>query len=119
MSSVSGALSGVLGGLCAVTVMHPVDVAQKRIQVQDRRTSEPYSSLWDAVVRLAAQNGAHSLYQGLALAYFMSLVKNAVFFSCYEGLKARLPSASPLRQMLFGVVSGSITTFFLLPLQVG
>ncbi len=31
------AVSGVLGGLCAVTVMHPVDVAQKRIQVQDRK----------------------------------------------------------------------------------
>jgi hypothetical protein len=37
MEAVARAVAGVVGGVCAVTVMHPVDVAQKRIQVQDRR----------------------------------------------------------------------------------
>ena len=39
-SALTRAAAGVLGGLCAVTVMHPVDIAQKRIQVQDRRTEK-------------------------------------------------------------------------------
>ncbi len=116
--SLSGAVSGVLGGLCAVTLMHPVDIAQKRIQVQDRKSAKPFTSLFDAVVRLAAQNGARSLYDGLLLAYFTSAVKNSIFFSCYESLKAAAPSSSPFRQMIFGVVSGCVTTVFLLPLQV-
>ncbi len=50
--------------------------------------------------------------------HFHSIVKNSVFFSCYETLKIAMPSSSPLRQMLFGVVSGCVTTIFVLPLQV-
>lgn len=42
MSSLPGAVSGVLGGLCAVSVMHPIDVAQKRIQVKQSLLSSVF-----------------------------------------------------------------------------
>jgi hypothetical protein len=79
---------------------------------------QPYTSLVDAIAKLAAQNGVWSLYHGLGLAYFTSVVKNSVFFTCYEGLKGAQSSPSPGRLMAYGVLAGMTTTVFLLPLQV-
>lgn len=84
------AVSGVLAGLLATTVLHPIDLVQKRIQVQDRKAVGPaarYSGMGDALLKTARQNGLASLYEGLSLSYLSTLVKNAVFFSSYESLK--------------------------------
>jgi hypothetical protein len=35
--TVSRAVAGVLGGWLSLTIMHPIDICQKRLQVQDRR----------------------------------------------------------------------------------
>jgi hypothetical protein len=59
------------------------------------------------------------MYDGLPLAWFSNVVKNTVFFTCYESLKWAHPGElSKTQQMGFGMASGMTTTLFLLPIQV-
>jgi solute carrier family 25 (adenine nucleotide translocator) protein 4/5/6/31 len=84
------AVSGVLGGLVANTIMHPVELAQKRIMVNSKHL---YNGLIDTLRKTARQNGIGGLYEGMGMSWVSNITKNAVFFFSYESLKAMQPDA--------------------------
>ena len=115
-------VSGVVGGLLSATVMQPLDVALKRVQAQDRASvasSDRFHGTWDALVDTVRRNGLTSMYQAIGLSYLSTVVKNSVFFTTYETLKWQAgPGYSQQQQLLMGMLSGMVTTVFLLPVQV-
>jgi len=108
-------VAGILGGVVSSTVMHPIDIVQKRIQVSKHGT---YDGIWDGLVKTARQNGFLGLYDGLLMTYVQQITKNTAFFSLYETLKALRPPQTTATQLLYGMMAGAVTTIFTTPLQV-
>ena len=117
---------GVMGGLISTTVMHPVDLVQKRIQVQEKKNvpvKDRYRGIVDALIKTAEQNGILGLYEGMHVSYLSNISKNSVFFSVYETLKfsnKKMTEAElgALRQIVFGMMSGMLAMCFTNPIQV-
>lgn len=73
MEALIKSASAVAGAVVATTVMHPIDVVQKRIQVQDRHDvlpEERFHGVLDALRKTLRRTGASGLYAGERFSFF-------------------------------------------------
>ena len=92
---ITGALGGLVcgsaAGLCAKTVVYPLDVVKKRLQIQGFEygnvvvgTNRKYRSVFHCMRQVVAYEGVHALYKGFGPSVLKALVTTGLHFSMYE-----------------------------------
>lgn len=81
--------ASVIAGVMTGVVVTPFDVVTRRVQKGD------FSSSRKAVLSLVRNEGASSLFRGLAPTLVMFASTNAMYFPVYEQLRAHLNNSFP------------------------
>ena len=123
---VSNALAGAGAGAVAATIVCPLDVLKTRLQVSTLRAGgDAYVSTVQSLRSIVRLEGAVGLYRGLTPTVAALLPNWAVYFTAYEFLKTRGPSAAPesefaasLRHMTSAAGAGAATVLVTNPLWV-
>ena len=123
---VSNALAGAGAGAVAATIVCPLDVLKTRLQVSTLRAGgDAYVSTFQSLRSIVRLEGAVGLYRGLTPTVAALLPNWAVYFTAYEFLKTRGPSAAPesefaasLRHMTSAAGAGAATVLVTNPLWV-
>ena len=122
----SNALAGAGAGAVAATIVCPLDVLKTRLQVSTLRAGgDAYVSTFQSLRSIVRLEGAVGLYRGLTPTVAALLPNWAVYFTAYEFLKTRGPSAAPesefaasLRHMTSAAGAGAATVLVTNPLWV-
>ena len=86
--------AGAVAGLAAQTVVYPLDLVRRRMQMHDGRLPR-YSSPLDAVLTIWREEGLRlGLYRGLSLNYLKTLPNVAIYMSLYDIAKLWLSQRS-------------------------
>ncbi|CAE7154436.1 unnamed protein product [Rhizoctonia solani] len=80
-------LAGAMAGISEHAVMFPVDSIKTRMQVITTSNVAVYSSLGNAVQRIASTEGLHTLWRGVASVILGAGPAHAVQFGTYEAVK--------------------------------
>jgi len=83
------ALSGMAGGMTAITVFFPLNSIRTRLQVSE---SKEKRSLLEAGKKIVSEEGPLALYRGLRSTIVSLGCSNFVYFYTYNGLKAAVSS---------------------------
>lgn len=84
-------VSGSLAGLCAKTMVYPLDLTRKRMQVQGFEESRKYfgktficRGMLDCIYKIYVMEGVHGLYKGLGPSLLKATISSALHFATYE-----------------------------------
>ncbi|XP_045495555.1 peroxisomal membrane protein PMP34 [Colias croceus] len=111
------ALAGATGSVVGMAAFYPLDTLRSRQQVED--SNKLQGSVWELVLKLAKEEGFDSLYQGLCPVLQSLSVSNFVYFYTFHALRrSSVGNSSALKDLLFGVVAGSINVLITSPLWV-
>lgn len=80
-------LAGAMAGISEHAVMFPVDSIKTRMQVISASNVAVYSSLGNAVQRIASTEGLRTLWRGVASVIMGAGPAHAVHFGTYEAIK--------------------------------
>ncbi|KAJ8713528.1 hypothetical protein PYW07_013898 [Mythimna separata] len=111
------AIAGATGSVVGMTVFYPLDTLRSRIQVED--SDKLQGSSFELLLKLASEEGLESLYRGLAPVLQSLSVSNFVYFYTFHGLrKMSTKDTSALKDLMFGLIAGSINVLITSPLWV-
>ena len=83
-------LSGMLSGAIAVCIGTPFDVALVRMQADTMKPAAErfhYKNVFDALFRIAKEEGSGKLYSGLAPNILRGMSMNVGMMSCYDQVR--------------------------------
>jgi hypothetical protein len=128
------AVAGATGAVLANALVYPLDIVKTRLQVQIKPdpskgpspTDEPhYTSTWDAITRIVADDGMKGLYAGMGGSLIGVASTNFAYFYWYTivrtlYLKTRKGSANPstVVELSLGAIAGAIAQVFTIPVAV-
>ncbi|KAG5654950.1 hypothetical protein KAF25_010904 [Fusarium avenaceum] len=128
------AVAGATGAVLANALVYPLDIVKTRLQVQIKPdptkgplpTDEPhYTSTWDAISRIVADDGIKGLYAGMNGSLLGVASTNFAYFYWYTivrtlYLKSRKTDANPstIIELSLGAVAGAIAQVFTIPVAV-
>ncbi|XP_028041793.1 peroxisomal membrane protein PMP34-like [Bombyx mandarina] len=111
------AIAGATGSVVGMTIFYPLDTLRSRIQVEDSKKLQ--GSTLELLIKLANEEGIESLYRGLSPVLQSLSVSNFVYFYSFHALrKLSSQPTSALRDLLFGLIAGSINVILTSPLWV-
>ncbi|XP_072947523.1 peroxisomal membrane protein PMP34 [Epargyreus clarus] len=111
------AMAGATGSVVGMAAFYPLDTLRSRIQVED--SNKLRGTSWELLLKLANEEGVESLYRGLAPVLQSLSVSNFVYFYTFHALRrAASDNTSALRDLMFGVLAGSINVLMTSPLWV-
>ncbi|CAH0398783.1 unnamed protein product [Chilo suppressalis] len=111
------AIAGAAGSVIGMTAFYPLDTLRSRIQVED--SIQLQGSTWELLMKLANEEGFESLYQGLCPVLQSLSISNFVYFYAFHALrKVTAKENSALKDLLYGIVAGSINVLLTSPLWV-
>ncbi|XXG96533.1 60S ribosomal protein L29 [Hypoxylon texense] len=127
------AVAGSTGAVLANALVYPLDIVKTRLQVQIKRKpgeesdhSEPhYTSTWDAITKIVAEEGVHGLYAGMNGALLGVASTNFAYFYWYSivrqlYLKYQKVSAPPSTavELILGAIAGAVAQLCTIPVAV-
>ncbi|KAF4470945.1 peroxisomal ATP carrier [Fusarium albosuccineum] len=128
------AVAGASGAVLANALVYPLDIVKTRLQVQVRpdATKGPagaddqhYTSTWDAISRIAADDGIKGLYAGMSGSLIGVASTNFAYFYWYTivrtlYLKSRKTDVHPstVVELALGAIAGAIAQIFTIPVAV-
>ncbi|GJC86846.1 peroxisomal adenine nucleotide transporter 1 [Colletotrichum liriopes] len=131
------AIAGASGAVLANALVYPLDIVKTRLQVQVKSQStavtidptdpvEPhYSSTWDALSKIVADDGLKGLYAGMSGSLLGVASTNFAYFYWYSVVRALyLRSAktaappSTLVELSLGAVAGAVAQLCTIPVAV-
>ncbi|KAM5345570.1 hypothetical protein ACJ41O_011431 [Fusarium nematophilum] len=125
------AVAGATGAVLANALVYPLDIVKTRLQVQVRSDKandtdgQHYTSTWDAVTRIVADDGIKGLYAGMNGSLIGVASTNFAYFYWYTivrtlYLKSRKSDAHPstLVELALGAIAGAIAQIFTIPVAV-
>jgi len=80
------AIAGGFAGLCASTILTPVELIKCRLQVQTTGPAK-YKGSFDCMVQILKEGGVKGIYRGFGPTVAREIVGNMAFFSVYESCK--------------------------------
>lgn len=126
------AVAGASGAVLANALVYPLDIVKTRIQVQVRSkdpavdASTPhYTSTWDAISKIVAQDGLQGLYAGLNGSLIGVASTNFAYFYWYTIVRTMynrysktgaVPSTAV--ELSLGALAGAIAQIFTIPVAV-
>ncbi|KAK7937912.1 uncharacterized protein PG986_014780 [Apiospora aurea] len=130
------AVAGSTGAVLANALVYPLDIVKTRLQVQVKRNpndpnhhhhgSEPhYTSTWDAIQKIVAEDGLAGLYAGMEGALLGVASTNFAYFYWYSTVRAvylKRPGApahpSTALELALGAVAGALAQLCTIPVAV-
>ncbi|KAF4782673.1 hypothetical protein HER10_EVM0001706 [Colletotrichum scovillei] len=131
------AVAGASGAVLANALVYPLDIVKTRLQVQVKSQSgavatdpsepiEPhYSSTWDALSKIVADDGVKGLYAGMSGSLLGVASTNFAYFYWYSVVRALyLRSAktsappSTLVELSLGAIAGAVAQLCTIPVAV-
>ncbi|KAI0390371.1 mitochondrial carrier [Xylariaceae sp. FL0594] len=127
------AVAGATGAVLANALVYPLDIVKTRLQVQVKRKpgdehvgSEPhYTSTWDAINKMVADEGVQGLYAGINGALLGVASTNFAYFYWYSIVRdlylksKKVPSPpSTATELVIGAIAGAIAQMFTIPVAV-
>ncbi|KAH7360556.1 mitochondrial carrier domain-containing protein [Rhexocercosporidium sp. MPI-PUGE-AT-0058] len=128
------ALAGATGAVIANAMVYPLDIVKTRLQVQEKRKSTDvvaagddvhYTSTWDAISKIAADDGILGLYNGINGALIGVASTNFAYFYWYSVVRTlylaqqKVPMPpSTLVELSLGAVAGAVAQVFTIPVAV-
>ncbi|KAL6862136.1 mitochondrial carrier domain-containing protein [Trichoderma novae-zelandiae] len=129
-----GAVAGATGAVIANALVYPLDIVKTRLQVQVRPSSdkteseggaEHYTSTWNAISRIVAEEGIQGLYAGMNGSLVGVASTNFAYFYWYTVArtlytKSAGPSAAPSTavELSLGAAAGALAQLFTIPVAV-
>ncbi|KAL6808618.1 mitochondrial carrier domain-containing protein [Trichoderma camerunense] len=128
-----GAVAGATGAVIANALVYPLDIVKTRLQVQVRSTDKSetdgdsvhYTSTWDAISRIVADEGIQGLYAGMNGSLVGVASTNFAYFYWYTVArtlytKSAGPSAAPSTavELSLGAAAGALAQLFTIPVAV-
>ncbi|KAH8815774.1 mitochondrial carrier domain-containing protein [Xylogone sp. PMI_703] len=129
------AVAGATGAVIANALVYPLDIVKTRLQVQVKRKPGDekvegddafhYTSTWDAITKIAAEDGVLGLYAGMngaligvastnfAYFYWYSIIRTLYFSS----RKVQTPPGTAV-ELALGALSGAVAQIFTIPIAV-
>lgn len=128
------AVAGATGAVIANALVYPLDIVKTRLQVQEKRkptddvallpTSTPhYTSTWDAISKIAEEDGFLGLYAGINGALIGVASTNFAYFYWYSVVRTLYISRVPtppgtLVELGLGAAAGAVAQAFTIPVAV-
>ncbi|KAI1265134.1 mitochondrial carrier [Xylariaceae sp. FL1019] len=127
------AVAGATGAVLANALVYPLDIVKTRLQVQVKHTagdvhpgSEPhYTSTWDAITKMVAEDGMLGLYAGMHGALIGVASTNFAYFYWYTIVrevynKSKRVSHPPstATELAIGAIAGAVAQVFTIPVAV-
>ncbi|KAI1133055.1 mitochondrial carrier [Nemania abortiva] len=129
------AVAGATGAVLANTLVYPLDIVKTRLQVQVKRKPEDahhdshphqhYTSTWDAITKMVAEDGIKGLYAGMNGALIGVASTNFAYFYWYSIVRElyfkskKVPTPpSTATELVLGAVAGAIAQVFTIPVAV-
>ncbi|KAI1355678.1 mitochondrial carrier [Xylaria sp. FL0043] len=127
------AVAGATGAVLANTLVYPLDIVKTRLQVQVKRNpgdahneSEPhYTSTWDAITKMVAEDGVKGLYTGINGALLGVASTNFAYFYWYSVVRElyfkskKMPTPpSTATELVLGAIAGAVAQVFTIPVAV-
>ncbi|KAI1816023.1 mitochondrial carrier [Poronia punctata] len=127
------AVAGATGAVLANALVYPLDIVKTRMQVQVKRKpgelqvgSEPhYTSTWDAINKMVAEEGIEGLYAGIHGALIGVASTNFAYFYWYSFVRdlyfksQKVPAPpSTATELVLGAIAGAVAQIFTIPVAV-
>jgi len=129
------AVAGATGAVIANAMVYPLDIVKTRLQVQVKRKAtdaplagvEPvhYTSTWDAITKIAEEDGFLGLYAGINGALIGVASTNFAYFYWYSVVRTlyissqKVPSPpGTIVELSLGAVAGAVAQVFTIPVAV-
>lgn len=126
------AVAGATGAVIANALVYPLDIVKTRLQVQVKRkpTDAPsdavhYDSTWDAISKIAAEDGLLGLYSGINGALIGVASTNFAYFYWYSVVRTLYISSKAVQtplgtiaELSLGAAAGAIAQVFTIPVAV-
>ncbi|PVH86818.1 mitochondrial carrier [Cadophora sp. DSE1049] len=128
------AVAGATGAVIANAMVYPLDIVKTRLQVQEKRKPTDaviasddvhYTSTWDAISKIVADDGIMGLYNGMNGALIGVASTNFAYFYWYSVVRTlylaqqKLPTPpSTLVELSLGAVAGAVAQVFTIPVAV-
>lgn len=126
------AVAGATGAVIANALVYPLDIVKTRLQVQvKRKASDPvstdvqYDSTWDAITKIAADDGISGLYAGINGALIGVASTNFAYFYWYSVVRTIYISSqkvakppSTIAELSLGAAAGAVAQIFTIPIAV-
>jgi len=129
------AVAGATGAVIANAIVYPLDIVKTRLQVQVKRKptdlapsdvdATHYASTWDAISRIAADDGILGLYTGINGALIGVASTNFAYFYWYSVVRTlylssqKVPAPpSTVVELSLGAVAGAVAQIFTIPVAV-
>ena len=113
------AAAGAAGGMVAMSLVYPLDSVRTRLQADDNLKA---MSPLQAMKKLSNEEGFETLYRGIGSVLTSLCCSNFVYFYSFNGMKTTGDfvgiKGSPLRDLIFGYLSGCINATITTPLWV-
>jgi len=129
------AVAGATGAVIANAIVYPLDIVKTRLQVQvKRKPTDPaltgidathYTSTWDAISKIVADDGVIGLYAGINGALIGVASTNFAYFYWYSVVRnlylssQKVPaSPSTVVELSLGAVAGAVAQICTIPVAV-
>ncbi|ESZ97613.1 peroxisomal carrier protein [Sclerotinia borealis F-4128] len=129
------AVAGATGAVIANAMVYPLDIVKTRLQVQVKRKPTDvaptgvdavhYTSTWDAISKIVADDGAAGLYAGINGALIGVASTNFAYFYWYSVVRTLYISSQKLStppstaiELSLGAIAGAVAQVFTIPVAV-
>lgn len=127
------AVAGATGAVIANALVYPLDIVKTRLQVQvKRKPTDPvptddthYTSTWDAITKITADDGVIGLYAGINGALIGVASTNFAYFYWYSVVRTlylssqKVPAPpSTVVELSLGAAAGAVAQIFTIPVAV-
>eukprot|EP00026_Physarum_polycephalum_P013263 Phypoly_transcript_13644.p1 GENE.Phypoly_transcript_13644~~Phypoly_transcript_13644.p1 ORF type:complete len:312 (+),score=27.77 Phypoly_transcript_13644:100-1035(+) len=111
-SSALVSFSGLIGGVVAPAIFHPLDLLRARLSSQGfwvvDRIGEKYKGVIDGVIKIAKQERLSGFYRGVGAAALGSSVSWAIYLPAYSFFKTYVVGTGPISNFTAGVLGGVV-----------
>lgn len=98
--------AGAMAGFMEHGIMYPVACVKTRMQCLRPPAEATYSGVTDGLYKLLTREGVRRSFKGISAVIFGAGPAHALYFGCYEQMKALLASKSVKSEAHFGARCG-------------